>query len=133
MATARKTTTRKKAAPKAATLADIETLLNSITDADSESGEYEYENIAVEIRGHYYRITNDGDEIEEVYSLDEVRTELQRILELASPLKVKDVEATGYSDDAEVDSNGVTVGCTTVPFSKFDEIAAMVAKYRAKN
>lgn len=136
MATARKTTRKvaaKKAAKKAATLEEIQKLIGQVVEADTESGEYEFENLTLKVTEGWLTLDNDGDDIDDFRSLDEVRTKLEQMLEESVVLKVTDVEDSGFSDDATVDSDGITVGCKTVPFNKFDEIAAMVAKYRAKN
>lgn len=44
---------------------------------------------------------------------------------------VKDITSDGYS--AQIDTNGITVGCQLVPFAKFDELVKKVTEFRKNN
>jgi hypothetical protein len=70
---------------------------------------------------------------DKVGTLAELETQINAVYEeikSRKPTKVKNL--TNYGDDASVSSKGITVGCRTITFSKFNELADIVQDFQER-
>lgn len=138
----RKTTTKKATATPTALeteLKELQTMLEEIQTLAENDEEGDFSDFAGE---PYISITASGQfEVGDDYngnidtfgSLAAVRTyfnQQKEALVKGVGLVVREIdEDCNYN--ASVNENGIRVGCSTIPFSKFDKIAEVVAQFRA--
>lgn len=131
--------TKKTPTPLEVEFNEIKQLLLDLNDLIEQDDDQEFSSFAgrpyLMFDGEYFEVGDDyNGQVDQYGTFAEAKTFLtDELAELRKELgsRVENIDGN-YDYNANVTSAGIKVGCTTISFEKFDEIAAKVAEVRPK-